>query len=239
MNREQPGMAWQNGKQKNIVLTLLRVLVVLVLAVSYPVALWLPDWVGWENGPVENTQALVLFLGFVAALIFAARSHGATQTGSPVRLFWIMVAPVWLILCVRELSWGAVFMPPLLVDPETGPVFSSSAQLWYKPAVYPAVGVLVLGCVVVFAWTRQYRTLSWLWRFRKFPLFELTLALIGAVLSTAAEGHGGLQFLQHLGHGQQQIIEEVAELGAYLAVFTAQWRVWLALCPMSGMTSSK
>ena len=35
----------------------------LLLALMFPLGLGLPDWCGWENGPLENLQVVILFSG--------------------------------------------------------------------------------------------------------------------------------------------------------------------------------
>lgn len=192
--------------------------IIIGLLSSYPLALYLPVWFSWENGPIENTQAGILLAGLVLALCFAVRAKDKTQ-----RWFWIMVMPFWLIMFARELGWGAVFLPPLYVDPVSGPIYSSSLQLGYKPVVYPVAGALLLASAAVFLLTRQYQSLVKIWRCGVFPWLELLLVVVGAVLSTIAEGHGGVTL--DLGDGILQLLEELSELWAYAALFAAQLRV--------------
>lgn len=199
----------------------LRLLVIVGYVASYPLAFKLPVKWSWENQFIENAQAGVLLVGFLLALYFAFKAPKRSCSW-----FWLMIAPIWFILFARELSWGAVFLEPSSMDVLTGPIFSSS-RLWYKSVVYPCVGGLALCCLCIFVLSKQYHTLARLWRWRGFPVLEMVLAVFGALLSTAAEGHGGLVLPGGLGHGQAQIVEELSELFVYIAIFAAQWRVYI------------
>lgn len=181
----------------------------------------LPVQLAWENHLIENAQVLLLFFGGVCALAFAAISKNK-------QFCWFawMVAPLWFVLCLRELSWGAVFMAPLGTHDITGPWFSSSVQLWYKPAIYPMLALVGLFSITVFLVTKQYKTLGMLGRWRSFPMLEILLAVLGSILTTAAEGHAGLSL--PVTEAQGLILEEWSEFFAYFSVFVAQWRVLLA-----------
>lgn len=205
-------------------------LALLALVASYLAAPHLPIQTGWENGPIENLQAAVLLVGGVLALIWRHRT-----TERQVRLFWLMVAPVWFVLCARELSWGAVFMTPLDFSPALGPTFSSSQQLPYRPLIAPLIGVLLLGSAAVFVASRQDQTLARLWRNGSFPVLEIALLVIALLVSTEAEGHGFLGGFPSLGHAPQQSLEEMAELIGYALLLAAQWRVAHGLRPQRPM----
>ncbi|KAF1022751.1 MAG: hypothetical protein GAK30_00908 [Paracidovorax wautersii] len=204
------------------------VLVVLALVACYLMAPHLPVWTGWENGPVENLQALVLLAGGMLALWWRDRA-GDRQAS----LFWLMVAPIWFVLCARELSWGAAFMTPLDFSPVYGPTFSSSQQLPYKPLIAPVIGLLLLGTAAVFVRSRQDQTLARLWRQGSFPLLEIALFVLAMLVSAEAEGHGIVGGFPSMGHAQQQSLEEMAELVGYAVLLLAQWRVARGLRLMS------
>lgn len=189
------------------------------MVASYLLAPFLPPWAGWENGPVENAQAALLFWGGVSALRYAAQS----QPGR-TRAFWWMVAPIWFVMVGRELSWGAALLAPLRFSAEMGPAFSSSQQLAYKPAVPPVVGMLAAFSLALFVRTRQDLTLQSLWQRRALPLAEIALFVAAMLLSNAAEGHMGLT-IPWAEEWALQNLEEMAELCAYAALFCAQWRV--------------
>ncbi|MFT4191949.1 MAG: hypothetical protein QM617_10560 [Comamonas sp.] len=197
--------------------------VLAALIASYVLAPHLPDSTGWENGPVENAQAVLLFIGGVLALYWRGRASDPRT-----RAFWLIVAPIWFVLCARELSWGAVFMTPLTFSPDMGPTFSSTHQLSYKAWVTPVIGALLLAIIGLFVATRQTRTLARIWHARAFPFLEIGLFVIAMLLSATAEGHG-LFALGGMSHPALQTLEELAELVGYFCLVLAQWRVAIAL----------
>jgi len=93
--------------------THLQRLLLLCLLLCYPLARVIPlEW-SWENGVIENAQVVVLLAG----LVFAAQAwRRAPQDG--VAMLGLCAMPVWFLLAGRELSWGAVFLPPLGLGPE-------------------------------------------------------------------------------------------------------------------------
>lgn len=185
---------------------------------SFLLAPLLPVSVGWENGLVENAQTLTLFAGGIWALWCWHASDG-----SRIRVFWLTIASVWFVLAVKELGWGVAFMQPLSHSDEFGPGFSSSAQLWYKPAV-----VAVLVCLVlIWAWgfvaTRQSVTVFELLKRKALPVNELLIVLLLMMISASAEGN--MSFSTGLRAGTAQVYEELVELLAYLALLLAQYRI--------------
>lgn len=199
-------------------MTLLRWVGIATLAASFPLATLLPAWTGFENGPIENTQVAILSIGAGMALVFAEKDRTTT------RWFWCAVAPIWLTMCLRELSWGAVFLPALSIT-DHGPQFSSSL-LWYKPYVKPALIAVLVLTVAAFI---KGGGLGVSWRLtaaRRIPFADITLFGIGVAIASAAEGHLGV----NLGDwGEMLVIEETAELAAYIFLISAQANVWIAL----------
>lgn len=193
----------------------------LFLLLCYPAALVMPDWVGWENGPVENFQVVVLVVGLVGAVLFARQGPD-----SLTRTFWLMVLPFWIIFVGRELSWGAVLTPPLEIHPTEGPIFSSSV-LWYKPIVYPILGVLLAISAFIFLRYRQFRTIGRIAALGAFPWLQLALTVVGLLVMTNAEGHGWITI--DMSKAALQVLEETAETGAYLGLLAAQYRIAAAL----------
>ncbi len=198
-------------------------LLIAALALSYAIAPWLPSWAGWENVLIENAQTAMLLAGGVIAVM-----HGRRARGVQARGFWFIAAALWWVMCVRELSWGAVFLAPYQVMADTGPRFSSTLQLWYKPAIAPVLGLLGLVCAWRFVTSRQHDLVSRLWQQRAFPLSELLVFIAAMTASAAAEHHLGLS-LPFAHEWAAQNFEELAEVWAYLALWLAQRRVWDAL----------
>lgn len=185
----------------------------LCLFLCYPLSRMVPVEWGWENGVVENTQVVVLLAG----LFFAARAwlRGPNDVRSALALCAI---PIWMILAGREMSWGAVFLPPLGFSPD-GPVYSSSI-LPYRPAVPFVAGLLVLASLAV-GWRRGvHRHLKQIVAHRAFPWLCVVIVLGAALGSTIGEGHLP-SFARDL-IKRSEVLEEMAECVGYLAMVTAQ-----------------
>ena len=196
----------------------MRAALLLACAASIPVGLLLPAHWGWENSWIENLQVLILLLGFASAALFVGRCPGRRD-----RLLWLGIAPVWLLVAARELSWGAVFAEPLAFTAE-GPQFSSNT-LWFKPYVY-GLAVAALGtCAVLLAAARLDRVIGQMLRHAAFPWAETLVVLLAAMGSSLAEGHLGWD-ADVLG-AQAQVLEELLELVGYMALVLAQaWVAW-------------
>lgn len=196
----------------------LRWLGLAILIASLPLSLVLPGWTSWENGPIEDAQTMVLLIGSLAAIAYAIRGQGRQK------LIWLAVVPVWFAMCVRELSWGAVFLPPAGMT-EHGPQFST-ALLWYKPYVTPVLITLLILSIGSFAKGGGFSIFGRLFGHRLFPVRDIVAFVVAMLASAAAEGHMGLS----LGSwGEPQVIEEMAELAAYVFLLSAQARVHAAL----------
>lgn len=192
---------------------------VAVLYAFYKIAPLLPDSWGWENGPVENTQVAILALGGFISIFFALKANQ-----QPERCFWWVITPFWFSMAMRELSWGATLLPPIDFDPVMGPAFSSTLQLAYKPFIAPLLSAMLLIMVLAALWYRVYKLAPVLWRTRSLPFAELFFFVISMLVSTASEGHMGMQ-ISGLEHAKLQNLEELAELWAYVMLALAQWRV--------------
>ena len=191
----------------------------LMLGAAHWAAPQLPNWVGWENGPFESFQALLLLAGGLLA-----GWYGAKENNRQTRWFWWVQAPIWVILAAREMSWGVVFLPPLSVLPSGEPVFSARRQLWYyKPLLRPLLVVVALACAVMGIRSRQHEVLRRLWRQGDFPLLQIVIVAGCMLLSAAAEGKLGLSFAQ-MQADAAQIFEELAEGTAYVFMLLGQHR---------------
>jgi hypothetical protein len=192
-----------------------RIIATLVAIAAVPLAQVLPDWMGWENQPIENANAAVALLGMIAACVFQHRNGGQWAW------FWRATALVWFILFARELSWGAVFYPPTQMT-RLGPFFSSR-ELWYRPVIYPLVGLLVAATCYIILRYRTWQIVRNLIRGDGAPWLEAALAIFCMAISISAEGHGG-PLTGWIG-GQSLVLEEAAELAAFLWVVAGQYRV--------------
>lgn len=193
-------------------------LICLVIAGSFYAALALPASAGMENGFIENVQVCLLLLGGLWC-IFRWRNCRTPRW----KAFWLMLGPLWFILVFRELSWGTVFLEPLEISETLGPLFSSSKQLWYKPVVAPAIGLILVFSFFVFVRTRQYLSFKELAKNDQLPLLALVMCVLFMIVSIAAEGH--LRILMSMTSGATQVFEELMEFWSYLALLFAQYRV--------------
>ena len=126
--------------------------------------------------------------------------------------------PVWFLLASRELSWGAVFLPPLGFGPE-GPVFSSRV-LPYRPLVPVLAGLLLLASLAV-GWRHGvHRFLRRVVAGGGFPWLCVAIVLGAALGSTAGEGHMPEFARDWVAHSQ--VLEELCELVGYMALVVAQ-----------------
>ena len=190
-----------------------QVLLALALLACYPLSLVLPRTWGWENGVLEVLQVLVLLAGAGLAL----RAWGRKRP-LPIAALALCVAPVWIVLAARELSWGAVFMAPLALT-DHGPVFTSR-MLWYKPLVAPVIGLL-LGVALLHACRQRLDRLALqLLRAGRVPWLVLGLAVLAEAGSSCAEGHLSCTFALRAPHAM--VFEELIELFAYLALLVGQ-----------------
>ena len=189
------------------------------LCTSFVAASGLPASWGWENGPLENFQALTLLLGMLIAWM-AAYQQRAMASGK----IWLVAALFWLGMLGRELAWGAVFLPPLGINEHSGPRYTSSV-LWWKPAVVWVCAAMLLLCAY---WVTRYRLLSrvvgrW-WREHSMPWGCLAVFVLAMVLGAVAEGHAS-GLLAPLSESTRMAMEEMCECWAYLALWWAQWRL--------------
>ena len=198
-------------------------IVIAGLISGYMFSLVLPNEWSWENNWLENIQTFILLVG----LMFSVYRYAREPNKRFARL-WLAAIPVWFIFISRELSWGAVFFEPLFIDPITGPTFSSSEQVPWKPLVSPLLVILLLFSIVLFIKANLYQLLVAQWRNGDFPLIEILLCLTGVFLSNEAEGHGLFGF-PHLGEGELQLMEEWSEVWAYAALLLAQWHFFRRL----------
>ncbi|RYF28463.1 MAG: hypothetical protein EOO33_00945 [Comamonadaceae bacterium] len=93
--------------------------------------------------------------------------------------------------------------------------------LWYKPAVYPVLALLLAYCLVCVV---RFRLDQVVWRCLRSVWLEVLLIAMALTLSTCAEGHGPA-WLGGLMGGNALVVEEWSELAAYFALVAAQLRV--------------
>lgn len=179
-----------------------------LLVLLFPVALTLPKEYSFENHLIENLQVVVLLGGFAMTLRFVRQMHRYVH----IRNFWCTALPIWLIMALRELSWGRAFYPVGMT--EDGPVFISLRELWYGPAVHPALGVVIV-VLLFFAWKNLRvlggRTAVCL------SVVDMLLFVVMALSSQMVFEKGVIEALRPY----SQMLEECAELIGYWCLVSA------------------
>ena len=188
----------------------------LAFLACYPLSRIMPPAWAWENGIVENAQAVALVMGAVLAWLAWRRLRPQAAA-----LIAACAVPVWLLLAGRELSWGAVFLPPHGFD-AGGPIYTSRV-LWYRPLVPAFAGVILLIVLVAALHHRLDRPLRQLMARRRFPWLPILTIVAVMCASTFAEGH--LYPFKDIVLEQGEAYEELVELVGYLALLAAQARV--------------
>lgn len=175
----------------------------LLLALLFPLGIFLPVWWGWENGPLENTQVLILS-GGLAVSCYAVR-HNRNQR--KVRNLWLWSILFWLLCIGRELSWGRVFYP--VVSGIHGPEFISIHQLPYGFLVHPIVAIVIIAALIGIC---RSAPLTYL-RQTTLPLIDIAVVLLTAILSIWFD-KSTIPFLSP----HEEVLEEWAELTTYWAL---------------------
>jgi hypothetical protein len=171
----------------------------LLLALLFPLGLSLPDWWSWENGPLENTQIIILGGGLLTTWLAADHNRHDRK----VRNLWLWLTPFWLLCIGRELSWGQVFYPVSIGV--HGPEFISIHQLWYGPLVKPLVAITII-TMIIGCHSSPLKCL----RQTTLPLLDIAILFLAAILSIWFD-KSTISFL----HPCEEVLEEWAELTAY------------------------
>lgn len=189
------------------------------LAACYPASLMLPAAWAREGGLLENLQVLVLCAGCVLALLMYMRARPAR-----VAMLALWVAPVWLLLAGRELSWGRAWLP----DPATATDSIAAMAPWFQPLVRSGAAVLLAALVLSAVYYRIDGPLRAAFA-RRVPWIVLVVLLAAAMGSTCAEGHMSCHLDSVL--PSAQTFEELCELLAYVALCMAQHVVFVHQMP--------
>lgn len=179
----------------------------LFLALIYPLSGIFPDWVSFENGPIENLQVVALAGGALQCLLYRSRERGK------LRGLWLSGAVIFFILAFRELSWGRVFM--VRGYAENGePVFLAASEMPFRTEIHALVGVLALLCLYLLVRHAPWKKIL---KNRLFPLPQFLLIIAGVTLCTLGDHKAFFHTLR------DQQIEEMGELLMYLALCHSAW----------------
>ena len=169
---------------------------IVYLVAIIPVSYIIPISWAWENGPIEDAQAVVLFIGFIMSLKYA--SH-ARLSG-----MWYTAATCFLLMTGRELSWGRVFFP-LPQEPGSGPSFIDMVDVPHHELIYAAIGL-----VLIFALYGFVRKVQWRMVKKYMPWPSAVLCIVFIVIQYMAEHH------IFFDHAISEPLEELGELYAYI-----------------------
>ena len=161
----------------------------------------LPEWVGDENGIIENLQLLWLIAGFVYC--FNAQESQFYKWCNDTKSLWNAGMIYFFLLFMREISWGRTFF----TNPD-GSIIQYSQMGLYGKLVHPIVTLLIIALVILL-----YKARVWLMlRTIKFPIKSFIMLLAFILASWVGEKANFTGF-----HGQ--VAEKLAEFGAYMMMF--------------------
>lgn len=158
----------------------------------------LPEWVGDENGIIENLQML-------CGMFYCIKAHSYKYAdwGGSSKAFWKAGTIYFFLLIMREISWGRVFF----TNPDGGMIQYSQMGLYGK-LVHPMVGILILSMLILL-----YRARIWqMLKIVKIPVKSFSLLFLFIFFSWVGERTNFTGF-----HGQ--VAEELAEFGAYMMMY--------------------
>ena len=178
---------------------------VLFALLIVPAGMYCPVEYGYENGVVENTQMVLLFIGMV--FCWFARKNKA---------FFRLFSAVIFILMLRETNFGkTVFYP----HPTIPNKFLSWREIPYAPYVDPVMIVYAIVMVVYFIRKKLYRLLPAFIREGQlpvWPVFFMAASMIaGSIVDKACDNF---------------VAEEIVELVFYSAFVGVCWRGGLQRC---------
>lgn len=194
---------------------LFKYLLFALVILSYYIASYLPLTWGWENGPLEWSQVVILAVGAFLTCCWWREARSSRQFHHARFFAWAI--PLWLLMIGRELSWGRVFYPAG-THPVDGPYFISVAQLPYGKIVYPVIAIVILAWLFAVIKYKLYAFPYDLLRQDRFPTSEFILVVLSFIVAYVAE--------KHL---HNAIMEEIVECVAYLALILTAYRIRIAL----------
>jgi len=174
-----------------------------------PLSLILPEWISWENGPLEDLQVVVLAVGF---FLTAAFSKKACQKN--IQHMWLAISGAFLLLIGRELSWGRVFFQTKMTN--NGPEFISMNQIPHHLILNEMILFFIVAVGISIIYTVPWRKLLDM----PFPKKHCILAVVASMLSIIGD-HGWV-----LMKAQGETMEELAELMVYFLLVCIVWHYY-------------
>lgn len=171
------------------------------LPVMFALEAVLPEWVGDENGIVENIQILWLIAGLYYCL--STKAEKLQEWGGSKKSLLYGGVIYFFLLIMREINWGRA----LLRHPD-GSFYKYSDMGLYGQMVHPMVGILIVLLLACLYKAKVWRFLTQV----KIPIKSFLLLLIFIFMSWVAEKANFTGY-----HGM--VGEELAEFGAYMMMF--------------------
>lgn len=167
----------------------------------------LPQWMGNENGVIENLQILWFFAGIW--FCYKMANTPMYDWGGKQSSLWYAGSIFFLLLAGREVSWGRA-----LLHHADGRMYRYSDMGLYGQLVHPLVGVLLV-LVLFLLW--HGKIIAFL-KAIKFPVMDFVLLMLFIFMGWVGEKTNFAFF-----HGM--LAEELAEFGAYMMMFQIVRRV--------------
>ncbi len=167
----------------------------------------LPEWMGNENGVIENLQMLWLLAGIVYCYKMA--SAKMYDWGGKQSSLLYAGSLFFFLLAAREVSWGRA-----LFYHADGRMYKYSDMGLYGQLVHPLVGAILL-LILFLLW--RGKIIAFLKNI-KFPTVDFILLVLFIFMGWVGEKANVALF-----HGM--VAEELAEFGAYMMMFQIVKRV--------------
>ena len=181
---------------------ILFILLIILLSLSP----FIPKECSYENHLFENLEVVVLIIGFILSLgktLF-------TPLYDSIK-FYTAFSIIFLLMAMRELSWGRVFYP-IGIGNSGEEIFIKVQELWYFDILYPLITILViitLGLLLYFYYQSTIKGIDW-----NVPAVETVLFIILSILSQCVFDRELIPYLAPY----NQNLEEFCELFAYISL---------------------
>ncbi|SEJ10451.1 hypothetical protein SAMN05660742_103173 [Propionispira arboris] len=166
-----------------------------------PLSWILPPQISWENGILENSQVMILFVGVFMSFYFYIE-----DLSSQGKKLWASIGAFFVMLAGRELSWGRVLFQTKLTP--SGPELIAMNQLPHSNIIQGIILLFILSVISALIYNIPWDNVITI----PLPIMYLTLGLSSFILSAIGEHHWLLS------PKQGQTVEELSELLAYFMI---------------------
>ena len=167
--------------------------IIAALAIA-PCVMFLPESYGFENGVLENLQLIVLFLGFIFALM--AKDN---------KKFFYFVAMIIAVLAIREVN---CFRTVFFAIPGEINEFYTWDQIKFGWLYHPIYGLFIAYVAFYFLKNKLFLTAWEMLKNIKLPVWNILLMLSGMLLGVIMALGGGGQGTFQVDHGQVILAED-------------------------------